>query len=310
MTRERMPTPWTSGRLDGGRGPPRLLFGRMHEDAEVEAAVFPAGGRVFCIASAGCTALRLAGRGDRVVAVDVNPAQVRYVATRARGFPAAEGAADRLLALGRRALERIGGGESSLRAFLSLDDPEEQARWWRGRIDRAPFRALLALVLNPLVLRLAYAAPFVRALPRGFARILRGRLATGFARHPNRTNPYAWRLLLGQDPQDGAPARPAPGALELCSAEAADWLERCDPGAFDGFSLSNILDGAGDDHRRRILAAVRRAAAPGAVLVVRTFAEPEDVASRDWALRDRSLIWGAVRVERADTGEPIPCSTS
>ena len=53
-------TAWEAGRLDAGRGPPRVLFGRMYEDPEIEHAAFAPGGRVFCIASAGCTAMRLA----------------------------------------------------------------------------------------------------------------------------------------------------------------------------------------------------------------------------------------------------------
>src|SRR5687768_12321771 len=84
--RSRMPaspkpdaTAWRRGRIDRRAGPPELLFGRMYEDSAVELGAFEPGGRVFCIASAGCTAFDLAGRGDDVTAVDINPAQVEYV---------------------------------------------------------------------------------------------------------------------------------------------------------------------------------------------------------------------------------------
>ena len=53
-------TVWTHGRFDARGGPGKVLFGRMYEDASIEAGAFPPGGRVFCIASAGCTAMRLA----------------------------------------------------------------------------------------------------------------------------------------------------------------------------------------------------------------------------------------------------------
>lgn len=76
-----------------------------------------------------------------------------------------------------------------------------------------------------------------------------------------------------------------------------------DPGAmltqnssFDGFSLSNMLDAVPPAYKERLLAAVRRAAAPGAVLVLRSFWEPGDGAAAQWAARDRSLLWGAIQV--------------
>ena len=72
-------SPWRRGRLAARAGQPELLFGRMYEDRAIELEAFAAGGRVFCIASAGCTAFELAARGDDVTAVDVNPAQVSYV---------------------------------------------------------------------------------------------------------------------------------------------------------------------------------------------------------------------------------------
>src|SRR5690348_12983972 len=71
-----MPSPeqveafWRNGRLDARPGPATVLFGRMHEDWSIEASLFPPGSRVLCIASAGCTALALADRGNIVTAVD------------------------------------------------------------------------------------------------------------------------------------------------------------------------------------------------------------------------------------------------
>src|SRR5205807_2090348 len=172
-------TPWERGRLDARRGKPRLLFGRMYEDSDVEAEVLPATGRVFCIASAGSTSMALAARGLAVTAVDINPAQVDYV---------------------------------------------------------------------------------------------RARLAGGFARHPSRTNPYAWQLFLGIDPPEYvAPTLPSPASsgwkVDVVCADAAAYLESCAPASFIGFSLSNILDGTEPAYGERLIAVVRHIAQDGPVAV-------------------------------------------
>src|SRR5690242_20518940 len=95
-------TAWRAGAFERRAG--QLLFGRMYEDASIELEHFPPRSRVFCIASAGCTAFALAAAGHRVTALDINPAQVEYVSARACGAPAQTGAAERLLANGRRLL--------------------------------------------------------------------------------------------------------------------------------------------------------------------------------------------------------------
>src|SRR2546421_341596 len=80
------------------RGKPRLLFGQMYEDWDIEAEVLPPAGRVFCIASAGSTSIALAARGLSVTTVDINPAQVDYVRARLGGAAARAGTADRFFA--------------------------------------------------------------------------------------------------------------------------------------------------------------------------------------------------------------------
>jgi hypothetical protein len=180
--------------------------------------------------------------------------------------------------------------------FCALEDGRAQLDFWHTRLDTRRFRTALALVLHPLSLRLAYNSPLVAALPAGFGRVVRSRLERGFSLHPNRQNPYARFLLVGEDGQPD----PQPGIdLTLVCADAADYLEQSATARFDGFALSNILDGASPAYGRRLFSAVRRAASPGAVVVLRSFDHPATTQDETWAARDRSLLWGSVRVGAA-----------
>jgi len=149
-------------------------------------------------------------------------------------------------------------------------------------------------VLSPLVLRRVYSRRFVAALPPQFGRVIRERLERGWATHPNATNPYAWRLLLGRDPPRSRALGPPP-SIRLACADAAGYLASCPPGLFDAFTLSNILDGASEEYQARLCAAVRHAAAPNAIVTLRSLAEPEDSEGAQLAARDRSLLWGSIR---------------
>lgn len=289
-------TAWDRGRFDGRSAPRSILFGSMYEDPTVEAEVFAAGGRVLAIASAGCTARSLAARGHAVVAVDINPVQLDYARRRLAGEPAIAGTAERVMAALRRLLPLAGVGRAELEAFLDLDRPAEQSEVWSRRICTRRFRLGVEALLSVTGLRAVYASPFLRDLPHGFGRVLLARLARGFATHPNRENPYARALFLGDPPGDGA--APAPGAIELVRADAASFLEDQPAGSFSGFTLSNILDGASPAYRRRLFAAVKRASSPEAMVVLRSFAEPAAPSPENRAARDRSMIWGMVNVAR------------
>jgi S-adenosylmethionine:diacylglycerol 3-amino-3-carboxypropyl transferase len=288
---------WQTGRFDAGAGASQLLFGRMHEDAMIEVAAFAQRGQLFCIASAGCTALELA-RSHEVVAVDVNPAQIAYASRRISGGRMSRGVAERMTGLARAFAPAVGWRRSRVRAFLGLEDPAEQAAFWRRHLDTVRFRAAMDALLSRFALGVVYASPFLRSLPARFGRVMRRRLERGFARHPNRTNPYAHGLLLGELSNEPSPAPVS--AIRLIESDAAVFLEREPPGSFDGFALSNIEDGAGDDYRRRLRAAVRRAAAPGAVAVLRSISEPCDARPGNLAGEDRSMLWGSVEVLAAE----------
>jgi len=291
-------TAWRASRFDSRAGEARLLFGRMYEDCAIEERLFARGGRVFCIASAGCTALALALRGDEVTAVDINGAQVEYVQARAAGAAITVGDADRFMARGRRLMSWAGVSRGVLQEFLMLDDPVEQRRVWDERISGWRLRALIRLVTSRIALRGVYGRIFVDSVPRDFATRLLERFERGWSRHANRENLYAWRIWLGGEP----PSRPecvcSPVTMTTAHADAASYLEQCEPGSFNGFSLSNIFDGASRDYHARVMAAVRRAAAPGAVCIVRTFSEPDGEDDAEMAAEDRTMLWGGIGVMR------------
>jgi S-adenosylmethionine:diacylglycerol 3-amino-3-carboxypropyl transferase len=285
-----------AGRLDARAGPSKVLFGRMYEDASVELGAFRPGGRVFCIASAGCTAMKLAPRQE-VVAVDINPVQLAYAERRVAGAPAVRGTAERVMALGRALAPLVGWWRPAVRAFLDVDDPAEQVAFWRRHLDTRRFQAVFDVLLSRTALRSAYASSFLDSLPRQFGPILRGRMERCFARHPNRTNPYARAILLGEPCSEKAPEEA--GRIRFVHADAATHLERCAAASFDGFTLSNVLDGADASYRRRLFAAVQRSAAPGAVAVLRSFGEPPEALASNRAALDRSMLWGIVDVRPA-----------
>ena len=287
---------WAQGRLDRGTGPKQVLFGRMYEDASIELAAFRPGGRIFCIASAGCTAFRLAPRHE-VVAVDVNPAQLAYAERRMAGEPMARGTAERVMSFGRALLPLAGWWPSRLRAFLDLERPAEQAAYWQRHLDTWRLRAAMGILFSRPLLRTAYAAPLLACLPPRFGGVVRARMERGFATHPNRTNRYARALLLGELGDEPAP--PAAEAIRLVHADAAAYLEAVPEDSFDGFALSNILDGVEDSYRARLFAAVKRAAAPDAVVVLRSFGEPPTDLLTNRATEDRAMLWGIVDVRSA-----------
>ena len=289
-------TAWERGRFDARAGPSKLLFGRMHEDAAIELDALRPGGRIFCIASAGCTAMELSRRSE-VVAADINPVQIAYARERFLGERGSLGAAERMMAFGRGLAPLVGWRPSRVHEFLDLALPEEQVAYWRRHLDTRRFRAATDAILSTPVLSMLYARPLLRCLPQNFGRVLRSRMERCFARHPNRDNAYARALILGELPDGAVP--PEAKGIRLVQADAAACLESEPPESFDGFTLSNILDGATDAYRQRLSAAVRRAAAPGAVAVIRSFGEPQVASPTNRAAEDRAMLWGIVDVKPA-----------
>jgi hypothetical protein len=185
-----------------------------------------------------------------------------------------------------------GWSKARLREFLALDDVEAQQAYWREVLDTACWRMAVDIALSRMVLGCFYQFG-LDSLPRRFGACLRRRLARCCGLHANRTNAYLRGLLLGE-----APASPPVAAhpIEWVCADAAEWLEHCSAGSFDAFTLSNIGDGASPAYQQRLWVAVRHAAKPGAVVVMRSFREPQSADQERWAALDRNGIWGRIHV--------------
>jgi hypothetical protein len=298
-------TPWRRGpfRIRANR----ISFGQTYEDSGIELRVFKKRSRVFSIAGAGCTVRALAAAGHQVTAVDIDTQQLAYARSRASGEPGRIGAAERVLALGRGFAALAGWTPEKLEEFLTFSNCSQQIEYWDQWLDTRLWRAGVDALLSERLLSLCYAGPFIASLPPQFGRQIRRRLRRCWASHPNRSNPYAASLLLGVPLDDpGPPSTP----IRFVCADAADFLESSPPAAFDAFALSNIGDGASPEYLRRLRYAIKYAAAPDAVVVSRTFAEPASDTAANWATLDRSMLWGVVDVRSiAMFGKgPKPCS--
>jgi S-adenosylmethionine:diacylglycerol 3-amino-3-carboxypropyl transferase len=289
-------TVWERGRLDARVGPRQVLFGRMYEDASIELDAFQRGSRVFCIASAGCTAMKLAPHHD-VVAVDINPVQLAYAERRFDGDPGFRGRAERIMDFMRFFGPVAGWWPSRVRAFLDLDDPAEQVNYWQRELNTWRFRTSIDALFSVTALRSAYAPRLLDFLPKRLGSVMRGRMERCFARHPNRTNLYARSLLLGE--LSSEPPPPQAKDIRLVHADATEFLENAPPASFDGFTLSNILDGVDDAYRQRLVVAMQRAAAPGATTVLRSFSDADASSPANRVADDRAMLWGSVLVRPA-----------
>ncbi len=289
-------TVWERGRLDSRVGPRQVLFGRMYEDASIELDAFRPGGRVMCIASAGCTAMKLAPEHE-VVAIDINPVQLTYAERRFAGDPGFRGRAERIMDFMRFFAPLAGWWPSRVRAFLELDDPGEQMAYWERELDTWRFRMAIDGLFSFTALRSVYSPRLLDFLPKRLGSVMRARMERCFAHHPNRNNPYARSLLLGELSVEPPP--PEAQEVRLVHADAASFLESEPPGSFDGITLSNILDGADQAYRARLLAAVKRAAAPDAMTVLRSFGDADADSPFNRAEDDRAMLWGSVLVRPA-----------
>ena len=229
-----------------------------------------------------------------VVAVDINPVQLAYAERRFEGDPGVRGRAERIMDFMRFFGPLAGWWPSRVSAFVELDNPAEQMQYWAEQLNTWRFRAAVDGLFSVTALRSVYAPRFLDFLPKRLGAVMRGRMERCFGLHPNRSNPYARSLLLGE--LSSEPPPPQAKDVQLVHADAASYLESQPAGSFDGFTLSNILDGTDQAYQQRLFAAVKRAASPDAVTVLRSFGDADASSPANRAADDRALLWGSVLV--------------
>jgi hypothetical protein len=284
-------TPWSAGRF-GRFGQPRVLFGAMYEDPSVELAAFAGCERIFSIASSGDTARSLAGGGHRVDAVDINPAQLQYAVQRTKGAPYQQGSAEKVMALGLKAMMIGGWTRAAIDAFVDCATIEQQLDIWEdltsGRGGLA-FRTLLA----PARLAPVYRKEFAAMVGPGFADALIARIRMGLEQVPNRDNPYVAMLFASGPPPDAPIGN---GSVTFNCANAIAYLQAVPEGTFHAATVSNICDGTTEEFQSQLSAALRHALTPGAPVVFRTFRLATRTPIDNLGHRDRSLIWPVTAV--------------
>ncbi len=333
---------WRSGSLRGGSrtegaSRPRVLFGSVFEDAEVELRAWQMRltelensnrePRAFCIASGGDTlfSLLLPGVG-RVDGVDINAAQIwlcelKVAARRelsAQEFVAATagdarpfypqlraqisdearnfwddnvdslrnglsgcGFVDGVLRHASRGLRWL-IGRRAVRALLRAHNASEQREVWRARANRWRWNALFSLALHPIILRAFYGAALRAGLPLDLGERVRANIERTLLDLPMARNPYIVSLLRGRlarnsenwplalRPESFASIGARLDNLTLNCADATEWLNAQDAGSIDFFGLSNVVEAIEPASAELLLHAVARAAAPDALICVRT----------------------------------------
>ncbi|MGM1028745.1 MAG: DUF3419 domain-containing protein [Actinomycetota bacterium] len=279
----------------------RLLHGWDWSDPRIELEEIAPAGRVLVTAGAGEVVAALADAGHRVTAIGANREQRDYARRRVGGAPYEPGAAERLFDLGRGMVRAASPAWSRrrVRQFLQEDDPLRAAAEWQERLDNRTLASILRTMLGPAgVLSALVLRDFSTPMPSHFDEAIRGRIARALRKHAPSGNPYAWRLLLGEDLPGHRLPPVDPAAIAWVDEPLVDHLERARPGAYDAISLSNVIDGADERWVRDLRKAAVRAVVPGGPIIARSFATTMDDEVAKRARRDRAMLWGSIVVLR------------
>ncbi len=173
-------------------------------------------------------------------------------------------------------------GRRAVRALLRAQSVEAQREVWRTLANRRRFNALFATALNPLVLRAFYGAALREGLPLDLGAHVQHNIERTLLQLPISSNPYIVSLLRGRlarepenwpialRPDSFAPINARLDNLTLTCADATSWLNAQDENSIDFFGLSNVVEAIESASAAALLRAVARAAAPGALVCVRT----------------------------------------
>ncbi len=279
----------------------RLLHGWDWADPRIELDELAPASRVLVSAGAGEMVAALAAAGHTVTAIASNRQQLDYARRRLAGGAFEPGAAERLFDLGRGMIRAASPAWSRrrMRQFLQEGDPLRAAEQWKARLDNRSLASMLKTMLGPAgMLSALILRDFATPIPPHFDEAIRGRIARALRKHPPRDNPFAWRLLLGEElPGHRLPAV-EPAAVAWVDVPLLEHLERVDPGTYDAISMSNVTDGAEERWVRDLRKAAGRAVVPGGPVIARSFATTMDDDAAKRARRDRSMLWGSIVVRR------------
>jgi S-adenosylmethionine-diacylglycerol 3-amino-3-carboxypropyl transferase len=310
----------------------RVKFAVVREDADLETELCSKldARRVLLVASGGCTALTLAHRfpGLRVTAFDQSAAQLAHVeakraAVERRDLASLNVGDDSPSGLNQRG--EFEGLFRTMRAFVEefVAPRTDLARYFAPTTSLDERAALVAAWTAsrywPVATALSFHDDFLHAMfgpaatqhaqPGSYPAYFRHAFERGLRDPAGPQNPFLRHVLLGEydvaAPPDYVHAQRDPG-LELVEGTL---LDVPDLARFDLFSLSNVFDWSDDALVAAWAGALRRAARPGAAVLVRQLNNRRDVRRFfgddfffDEALgaellrRDRSLFYERIEV--------------
>lgn len=287
-------TAWDHGSLLRAGRPPEVIFGFQHEDAAVETSCLArtTGARALCVASGGETAFALLGAGaSEVVAIDVNPAQLRLIELKSEALRLRRG--DYLVSDARALLESAKLSKETaafwtknchtLRRGLCFTGTVERRtialgpvlRWFSKRPEGA--RAKIGWRLLRIAINLGYARRFRRRLPGDWSQQLASRVSAHLL---TRSNSPLWLAELGlgfgvgglplYSPDSIAEISDRMDHLFLVNTNISDFLQKDADKRWDLIALSNLGDTMDGREREALYSLAADRLREGGILVVRS----------------------------------------
>ena len=198
------------------------------------------------------------------------------------------GSVDRSLRSALRLLYAFAAPRQCIRATLEAETLSEQSTQFDRCWNNGRWRLALRIALSRAVLRAAYGPHFIRQVPLDFSRQVTEQIAALLRGKPARDNSYLWQAFLGYYPPASEEALPpylqkrhwsilqsSLSKATFVAVDVVDHLRSCLPDSYDLFALSNVLDAASDTYATALLQAAAEAAAPSALLCLRSFFPPQ-----------------------------------
>jgi S-adenosylmethionine:diacylglycerol 3-amino-3-carboxypropyl transferase len=231
------------------------------------------------------------------------------------------GRIDKDLRRAMRLFQKFVHSRKQIERLIQQPTVEDQARYFAAHWNNGRLNLGLKLAFHPIVLNRVFGKQFGSLAPRTFADQVKSDLEKVLTTVPLEDNPYVWQTFFSTYPPDGLPSWLTPfghrrmaqviSRLGLEVGDVSDWMLQQTEPLINLVCLSNILDGASDDDRSRLMKGLSRAIAEGGYVVARSlFDRPigldkisdgqlTRVEISDWI--DRSLICRNVEVYRWST---------